>query len=73
MDQDDRVREYRVHLPQQTHQKYIFMWNNSHWKQTGNWLDSFTIKVVSKIHVIIQEGKKSDGAGTVFLGKNTED
>ena len=45
MDQDGRVREYRVHLPQQSHQKYIFMW-------TGNWLDSFTIKVVSKIHVI---------------------
>lgn len=36
MDQGGGVRECRVHLPQQTHQNYIFMWNNSHWKQTGN-------------------------------------
>lgn len=34
MDQGGRVRECRVHLPKQTHRNYIFMWNNSHWKQT---------------------------------------
>ena len=49
--QDDRVRERGAHLPPWTHQKYIYIWNNSHWKLTENWQkDSCTTKAVRKIH-----------------------
>ena len=38
-DQDGGVKGYGAHLPPQTHQKYIYMWNNSQRKSTENWQD----------------------------------
>ena len=36
-------------LPRQTHQNNIYMWSNSHWKQTADWQkDSCTTKAVKK-------------------------
>lgn len=34
-DRYGRVRVYRAHLSQWTHQKYNYMWDNFHWKLTG--------------------------------------
>ena len=48
--QDGRVRWYSDHLPLKTHEKYIYTWNNTHRKLTGNrQKDSY--KVVSKIYI----------------------
>ena len=48
--QDGGQRGHGAHLPPQTHQKYIYMWNNSHGKLTGNWKKkSYTTKAARKI------------------------
>ena len=48
-DQDGGIGGYGTHLPQQTHQKYIYIWKNSRWKLTGNWQkDSYTTKAEKK-------------------------
>ena len=48
-------------LSPKTHKKYIYMWNNSHGKLTGNWnKNSFTTKTVRTVWVGHQ--KKGGGA-----------
>ena len=60
--EDGGVGRCGTHLPAQTHQKYMYMWNNSHWKQTGNWQkDSITTKAVRKIHMEEVEYTREDG------------
>ena len=49
-DQDGGIGGYGTHLPQQTHQKCIHMWNNSKEKLTGNQQkDSYSTKAASNI------------------------
>ena len=49
-DQDGGVRRHGTHLHQQTQQKYIYRWNDSHGKLTGNWhKNSYTAKAARKI------------------------
>ena len=69
MDQVGRV-EYGTHLPPQTHQKYIYMWNNSHIKLTRNWQKNFymTQDYRQEIFPRNQVGqKKSIGSGLPSL------
>lgn len=65
--QDGRAGECGARLPLQTHQKYIYMGNNSHWKVTGNWQkDSCTTKAAIKIHMQLgREGRKVIREGPV--------
>ena len=35
-DQDGRVGEHRPHFHPWTYQKYISLWNSSHWKLPGD-------------------------------------
>ena len=36
-DQNGKVGGCWCHLPPWTHKKYIYVWTNSDWKQTGDW------------------------------------
>ena len=56
-------RRMQAHFLPWTHQKYIYMWNNSHWKQTRELQkDSCTTKAVRKIHVN-QGGREKKRSG----------
>ena len=59
-------------LPQ-THQKYIYMWNNSHRKPTGNWQKiSYTQKLRERSpHNWVGQGKRSHQDGTGSSGRDT--
>ena len=48
-DENGGVGGHEAHLPVETHQKYIYMWNNSHKKLTRNWQNSYTHKAGRKI------------------------
>ena len=51
IDQDGWVGGHGTHLPPQTHQKYIHMWNSSYWKLTGNCQkEPYTTKDEIKTH-----------------------
>ena len=51
------------------------MWNNSHWKLTGNWQkDSCTTKALRKIHTqLSRRGRKVIWLGSVPLGGDSEE
>ena len=55
--------------------KYIYMWNNSHWKLTGDWQkDSCTTKVVRKIHTkLSRKGREAISLGPVPLGVDSKE
>ena len=61
--------------PWQTHQKYIYMRNNSHWKLTGNWQkDSCTTEAIKKIHTdLSRKGRETIRSGLVPLGGDSEE
>ena len=50
-DQDGGLGGHWADLPSRTYQKYIYIWSNSCWKQTGIWQkDCYTTKAVRMIH-----------------------
>lgn len=50
-DQDSGLRGHGAHIPPWTYQKDIYKSKNSHWKQTGNWQKTASMKKVGrKIH-----------------------
>ena len=75
INQDGRIGRHGSHLPPWTHQKYIYMWNNSHWKLTGNWQkDSCTTKAIRKIHMELgRKGRKAIRSGPMPLGGDSEE
>ena len=60
-DQYGRVRRCEAHLPKQTHQKYFYMWSNSHKKLPGNWQkNSYTTKAAKRVPCNwVELGKKA--------------
>ena len=73
-DQDGRVGHRTLLLPW-TYQKYIYMWNNSHWKLTGAWQkESWTTKAVRKSHMELgRKGREAICLGPVPLGGDSEE
>ena len=69
-----RWRSRRIHLPQKTHQKYIYMWSNSHWKLTEYLQkDSCITNDIRKIHTELnRKGRKMIRSGPVALGRDSE-
>lgn len=53
--------------PQETHQKHIYTWNNSHWKQLWDWQKaSCTTKIVRKLHTELgRKGREAVRSGPV--------
>lgn len=50
-DQDGKAGGHGTHFPPGTYLKYIYMWNNSQWKLSGNCQnDPCTTKAIRKIH-----------------------
>ena len=53
MNQDGKVKGCWIHLFPWTHEKYIYTWNNTHWKLTVHWQkDSWTTKAVRKFSLV---------------------
>lgn len=63
-DQDGRVGGHQAHLLPRTHQNYVYMQSNFHWKPTRDWQkDSTTTKSVNKRSIqswVGREEKLSD-------------
>lgn len=74
-DQSGGVGGCRTHFPQETYQKYICVWNDSHWKLTGHWQkDSCTTRAVRKNHMESgRKGRETTGSGPEALGKDSEE
>ena len=74
-DQDGREKGWSSPpLPHERMKKYIYMWNNSHWKLTGDWQkDSSTAQAVRNIHMWSdRKGRKVIRSEPVPLGRNSE-
>ena len=75
-DQDCRVGGCGTHLPPWTHQKYIYMWKNSHWKLTGDWQKRILYNQGCKkdIHTELgRKGREAIRSGLLLLGGDSED
>ena len=73
--QDGGIGGHRTHLPQQTHQKYTHMSNNSHEKLNRDWQKgSCTIKAIRKIYVYqVGGGRDEIRSEPVPLGRDSEE
>ena len=74
-DRDGRVGGCGTHISPRTHQKYNYMWNNSHWKLTGDWQkDCCTTKPVGKLHTESgRKGRERVRLGPALLGEVSEE
>lgn len=75
INQNGGVERCGTHLPPRIHQKYIYMWINSHCKLPRNWKkDSGTTMDVRKRHTELgRKGRQVIMSGPVSLGWDSEE